>query len=58
MMRSASVDLPWSMWAIIEKLRIFFMFCYRLITSKKGALRAFPNLLAFYSKRLFIRDLF
>jgi hypothetical protein len=22
-MRSASVDFPWSMWAIIEKLRMF-----------------------------------
>jgi hypothetical protein len=23
MKRSASVDLPWSMWAMIEKLRMF-----------------------------------
>jgi hypothetical protein len=24
MMRSASVDLPWSMWAMMEKLRMCF----------------------------------
>jgi hypothetical protein len=24
MKRSASVDLPWSMWAMIEKLRMWF----------------------------------
>jgi hypothetical protein len=29
-MRSASVDLPWSMWAMIEKLRI------RSICGEKG----------------------
>jgi hypothetical protein len=25
MMRSARVDLPWSMWAMMEKLRMFFI---------------------------------
>jgi hypothetical protein len=24
-MRSASVDFPWSMWAMMEKLRMFFV---------------------------------
>src|SRR5450830_419325 len=35
MMRSASVDLPWSIWAMIEKLRILFIKLRK--TMKKGA---------------------
>jgi hypothetical protein len=37
MMRSASVDLPWSMWAMMEKLRMLFI-KFKASYSKKSAL--------------------
>jgi hypothetical protein len=37
MMRSASVDLPWSMWAMIEKLRMWFIKETALSQGKTGA---------------------
>jgi hypothetical protein len=39
MMRSASVDLPWSMWAMMEKLRMLFI-KFKASYSKKAPGRA------------------
>ncbi len=35
-MRSASVDLPWSMWAMIEKLRMWSRSIFRPYTSGRS----------------------
>ena len=42
-MRSANVDLPWSMWATIEKLRIFSGFTAFEAGESLGALFLFRD---------------